>query len=273
MWLSLLHILHTAFNLSFSYMGTSALAVGAGLAVFVIREYFLWREGGMNSVKTRWKGGAGLGVLATLVIWIILFAFCLAKAVYDDHQALVKTNADKYAQLKEVKSKNSQLITDLDNLTKQSKQREVRPNQPSKELEEARTALAKATRQSQELEETKAALAARTQETNELKKKAEESSASAINKKKVIESFVGQLSKLEKSVNVTAIVDYNDLGSYIFTYNQIVRSLKKELPNDSYIEQIVELRAPTSAPTYNVLLSAMRTLVPDLRVHLELYLK
>jgi hypothetical protein len=95
MWWSFIHILYKAFSLSLTFMGTTAIAVLIGFLVFVSREIYVWHYQGMEAVKTRWPGSARFGFLVTVLLWACLFAFCVAKAIYDDHQSLVTANVDK----------------------------------------------------------------------------------------------------------------------------------------------------------------------------------
>jgi len=60
-------------------------------------------------------------------------------------------------------------------------------------------------------------------------------------------------------------MDINELRGYVFTYNQIVRSVKKELPNDPYIEQLREL----TGENFYVTLPVVRSAIPQLRLNLE----
>src|SRR5438105_1035163 len=67
----------TALTLTLSYMGTTALAVGAGLLVFIIPTLIRLRREGWSAVKATWIGDAGWGLAIAAVIWIGLFIFCL----------------------------------------------------------------------------------------------------------------------------------------------------------------------------------------------------
>jgi hypothetical protein len=110
---SFLRLLQRAFNLSVGYMGTTAFAVGMGLLVFLLMEAYAWRREGFDSMKKRWTGSAGLGLLATTSIWLLLFFFCVAKVIYDDHQDLVKANIEKIAVVEKQKKTIGELETKL----------------------------------------------------------------------------------------------------------------------------------------------------------------
>jgi hypothetical protein len=92
---SFLHLLQRASNFFFEYMGTNALAVAIGLSVFLLMEAHVWHQEGWSAVRQGFKGSAGVGIAATLLIWASLFGFCIVKVVYDNQQSLVEANAKK----------------------------------------------------------------------------------------------------------------------------------------------------------------------------------
>ncbi|MBZ5660722.1 MAG: hypothetical protein LAO08_09970 [Acidobacteriia bacterium] len=70
-------------------MGTSALAVIAGLGLFALKEIRTYSKHGWEALKSHWAGDAGFGILLTAGLWSCLFVWCLAKVVYQDHEALI----------------------------------------------------------------------------------------------------------------------------------------------------------------------------------------
>jgi hypothetical protein len=105
MWHSVLHLLLQAFILVVKYTGTTALAVGAGLSLFVFNQIRMWRSKGFGAMKVEWKEDAGYGALLTAGLWLCLFLWCVLKTAYDDRQnILMRANAaavarDTYKQL------------------------------------------------------------------------------------------------------------------------------------------------------------------------------
>ena len=135
------------------------------------------------------------------------------------------------APLREAESKISQQSSDIDNLKKQLKQREDKPSQLMKDLEETKAALGIARKELQLSKEENQKLIA---QVNEMKKKDE---PSFIFKKK-IEAFSQQLSEIQKQgPNLNSY----DQWAVVTSYNNILKSLKKDIPNDSYIQNTVEL--------------------------------
>lgn len=99
-------------------MGTSALAVGAGLAFFLIREGRVLYRDGWTAVRDRWKGDAGIGLLLTVVLWACLFLWCVADAVYLDHSALITANAMITAERDQFKAKADTEEKEIERLEK-----------------------------------------------------------------------------------------------------------------------------------------------------------
>jgi hypothetical protein len=70
-----------AFALTVESMGTTVLAVGAGLFTFVVTTLIkIYREG-WHSVRASWVSDAGWGIAVALVIWCGLFLFCLGRVI------------------------------------------------------------------------------------------------------------------------------------------------------------------------------------------------
>ncbi len=113
---SFLHLLHQALNLTVSYMGTTALAVGVGVLIFIIKLTRTYREKRWEGVREHFAGDLGLGVAMTVVVWLCLLAWCVAKATYDDHQSLLSRvrllHNERDVSGRQVASKE-QVISDL----------------------------------------------------------------------------------------------------------------------------------------------------------------
>jgi hypothetical protein len=90
-------------------MGTSALAVGAGLVLFLMREAFAIRREGWAVVQKRWRGDAGFGALLTVGLWACLFLWCMAQAIYQDHNNLVITIQRISKERDELKKQHDQM--------------------------------------------------------------------------------------------------------------------------------------------------------------------
>jgi len=102
-------LLRQAFNLAVTYMGTTGLAVAAGLLLFIVRVYLAWRRGGPDAMRKQFLGDAGHGLILTVLLWGALFSWCVIKAVYDDHQSLVKTSNNLIKLNGELRASNEQL--------------------------------------------------------------------------------------------------------------------------------------------------------------------
>jgi len=70
----------TAFSLTVKSMGTTAVALGAGLLVFLASIGLKYKHEGWTAVKASLAGDAGLGVGIAAVVWFLLFVFCLGRA-------------------------------------------------------------------------------------------------------------------------------------------------------------------------------------------------
>jgi len=169
------------------------------------------------------------------------------------------------SRLKEAESKISHPSNAVDNLKAQLKQREDRINQLSKELAETRMALESVKRDlqlsrkdSQELTDQLNQL-----RLNEVNMRLE--GVTGISKQKSIEAFSRQLSELAKEASGS--VDSAKVSAIAYSYNEILVSLKKELPTDSYIQT-----AKTVNPEgqyVSSLATVLRTSIPQLRAYLE----
>jgi len=87
---SALHLLFRAIALEFAGMSTSALALAVGLVPLVARLFPAYQRGKWPAVKTEvWKD-ALWGLLTSLSVWVLLFFWFFAMAVYQDHRGLAK---------------------------------------------------------------------------------------------------------------------------------------------------------------------------------------
>jgi hypothetical protein len=127
---SSLRLPRRALQLSVEYMGTTVFAVCVGLLVFLLMEVYVWRKEGLESMKSRWRGSAGLGLLATVSIWILLFFFCIGKVIYDDHQIPVKANVEKLALIKSQKTQIEGLEAKLKEQPKVVYRDKIVPSRP-----------------------------------------------------------------------------------------------------------------------------------------------
>lgn len=82
-------------------MGTSTIAVGLGLLVFLSMEGYEWYRYGLRTATKHFRGSAGFGLLVTWVVWVGLFVFCAGKIVYDNHRSLVDANSQKLKTIQE----------------------------------------------------------------------------------------------------------------------------------------------------------------------------
>lgn len=164
------------------------------------------------------------------------------------------------AKLKQTESKSSQGTSDVNVLKVQFKQREDTITQITKEIEETKLALATAKRELQSARDQAQRIAA---ELDELKKK----QVGSIPQKK-IQAFIQQLVSLEKEA--PSMDGYNQTA-LVTSYNNMLKSLKKDLPNDTYIQGASEL-SPSSSWSY--LGPALKLFSAQLKNYLEqTYLK
>lgn len=129
---------------------------------------------------------------------------------------------------KGLEAKLSRANQDLDKLRTEIKENDGRVGQFSKELEEAKATLGKAMRDLQSAKDENHKLSL---QINELKKTFD---ASVLTRKK-IQAFVQELARVEFGK------EFPREGGTIEGYNVILRSLKKELPNDSFVQTSKEL--------------------------------
>src|ERR1039458_4226698 len=72
-------------------LGTTSLAVGATILIFLLHFYFQYRRGGWNTLKLCIRKEAWAGVKITIAVWLSLLLWNMLKIVYEDHQALSNT--------------------------------------------------------------------------------------------------------------------------------------------------------------------------------------
>jgi DNA repair exonuclease SbcCD ATPase subunit len=152
-----------------------------------------------------------------------------------------ETHAAALARLKEAESKISQLTKeaasrisplnkDVDNLKVQLKQREEKASQLTKELEETSTTAGNARRDLQLAKEENQRLIAR---LNEMKKTLDSSDST----KKKLQFFAADLGVLARAGSGMS----SNQGGVVEQYNNILKSLKNDLSNDSFIQNVQEL--------------------------------
>jgi hypothetical protein len=127
-----------------------------------------------------------------------------------------------------LQAKLSRATNQLERLGVEFKESERKATQLSKELEEAKATLGKAMRELQPVKDENYKLSL---QVNELKKTLD---ASVLTRKK-IQAFVQELARVEFGKA------FPREGGAIEGYNVILRSLKKELPNDSFVQNSKEL--------------------------------
>jgi archaellum component FlaC len=137
------------------------------------------------------------------------------------------------ARLKDAEAKFSRANNQLDTLRLELKQSEGRVNQLSKEFDETKSTLGKAMRDLQSVKEENQKLSV---QLAEMKKTLD---ASVFTRKK-IQALVQELTRVE-----FARAFPRNSGGTVDLYNTILRSLKKELPNDFYVQDSKELDPST----------------------------
>lgn len=135
---SFLHLLQKTFALSLQYMGTSALAVIAGLALFFFKEGYTWRQEGRDAVRKRWKGAAGYGALLTVGLWLCLLVWCATQIVYGDHRVLSSQKSALDTEVQRLSTENTGLIIERDKLKTDNEGLKRNPSrtQPAQEAEQ-----------------------------------------------------------------------------------------------------------------------------------------
>lgn len=80
-------------------MGTTAIGLLCGFLPACQRLWTKWRGG--EPARSLWKE-TRRGAVLTFIVWSLLFAYCIGRVVYDDHEGLVSANielAEANAQL------------------------------------------------------------------------------------------------------------------------------------------------------------------------------
>jgi DNA repair exonuclease SbcCD ATPase subunit len=158
--------------------------------------------------------------------------------------ARLKEAESKISQLtKEAESRISQLNKDVGNLKVELKQREDRASQLTKELEEAGTTVGNARQDLQVVKEENQKLII---QLSELKK---ELDSSRLIKKK-IQAFADDLAVLAMFGHISS-----NQGGFVDQYNNILKSLKNELPNDFFIKSVQELDPNATGTTVGLKLA------------------
>jgi hypothetical protein len=91
------HLLQRAFVRCYLFLGTSPGGIGAQVFLLLATEIHggWWR---LRAWKESWRGGLKRGALALLTVWFSVFAICIVKTVYDNHESLVSANQSLMAQ-------------------------------------------------------------------------------------------------------------------------------------------------------------------------------
>jgi hypothetical protein len=79
-------LFRTAIILTVSYMGTTVFAVVVGFLVFVVSMLIKFYREGWTAVRASWIGDVGWGVVVAGLIWLLLFLFCLGRAMEQRNQ-------------------------------------------------------------------------------------------------------------------------------------------------------------------------------------------
>jgi hypothetical protein len=90
---SLLRLLGRAAELTFEYMGVTKTSGVIGLLSVVLPLFYILYyeglEGLKNHLKNHWKGSVLFVFVLAVASWVVVFMFCMAKAIYDDHWQLI----------------------------------------------------------------------------------------------------------------------------------------------------------------------------------------
>jgi hypothetical protein len=97
-------VLSEAVTLSLTHMGTTAVAVGLGLARFVQTRLPDWR----SDMRKLWAD-IGRGATVSAIVWFGLFVFCIFEAIKMDHQQLANIAISLASENTQLKSDNSHL--------------------------------------------------------------------------------------------------------------------------------------------------------------------
>lgn len=98
--ISAFHLSLRTLDITIGKMGTSVLAVCAGLAYFGIESFGAFRRGGMQAVRKQFMGRLAKGVGFTLLVWMLAFSVILVVEIYDDHNTLKSRAAALSTELK-----------------------------------------------------------------------------------------------------------------------------------------------------------------------------
>jgi len=85
----LLHLLGASWSSLVASLGTTNVAIFAALGTFLLSLALMAYRKGLVSVKAHLTQTLRDGVLLTLVVWLLLYGWNVAKTIYIDHQALV----------------------------------------------------------------------------------------------------------------------------------------------------------------------------------------
>ena len=92
MWSYWRHLFGAAFQSALSHMGTTYIAVGLALAVYIVILLRRMVLGGLSAVKDHFTGDARLSFYLILGAWTLLVIWCLVSLIYTEHRDLTESN-------------------------------------------------------------------------------------------------------------------------------------------------------------------------------------
>jgi hypothetical protein len=139
-----LHLLVRAFGKATESMGTTVLAIVAGLLVVIIQLITAYCRGGWDTVNAEWKGDTGRGVIVIVGVWLCAFIWSIGAMVFSDHKQARERVSSAEAEIRilkntisnrdvEIKTIRDQVSGQQDTINKtllelgRSQQREVQP--------------------------------------------------------------------------------------------------------------------------------------------------
>jgi hypothetical protein len=102
----LLHLLGASWASLVASLGTTTLAILAGLGIFILSLVVTAYRKGLESVKAHVTQTLRDGVTLTLIVWVALYGWNVAKTIYVDHRELVSLSGDLKGQIKKLKERD-----------------------------------------------------------------------------------------------------------------------------------------------------------------------
>jgi hypothetical protein len=84
-------LLARAWAAQLASLGTTSLAVGATILIFLLHLYIHYRRGGWNALKLHIHKEVWAGAKITMAVWLPLLLWNILRIVYEDQQALSNT--------------------------------------------------------------------------------------------------------------------------------------------------------------------------------------